>query len=63
MHLQGFNEIYLCLFVVLNQVCAHITHTRTAPPDGVHCGGSDSTRKAHYLRTHFDRFQALIIIF
>ena len=34
----------------------------SAPPDGVHCGGSESTRKAHYLHTHFDRFQALIII-
>ena len=35
----------------------------SAPPDGVHCDSSDSTKKAHYLRTHFDRFQALIIIF
>ena len=34
-----------------------------APPGGVHCVSSDLTRKARYLLTHFDRFQALIIIF
>ena len=34
----------------------------SAPPDGVHCGSSDSARKARYLLTHIDRFQALIII-
>ena len=34
-----------------------------APPGGVHCGSNDTTRKARYLLTHFDRFQALIIIF
>ena len=31
-----------------------------APPDGVHCCSSDSARR--YLLTHFDRFQALIIV-
>ena len=34
-----------------------------APPDGVHCDSSDSTRKARYLFTHFDRFQAWIFFF
>ena len=36
-----------------------------APPGGVHCGSNDKKekRKARYLLTHFDRFQALIIMF
>ena len=32
------------------------------PPGGVHCVSSESAKKAYYLLTHFDRFQALIII-
>ena len=58
---------YLQLMTIFKKNCGltpRINGSKmVAPPDGVHRGSSDSTWRARYLLTHFDRVEALISIF